>query len=431
MQNQDEPKGKHMKSRFVHCFLALLLLTSQGAAFARGFGGGGFGGGFRGGGGGFGGFRGGGGGFGGGGHEFGGGGFGGGGHEFGGGGSFGGGGHEFGGGGNHSWGGGGNHSWGGGGNHDWGGGGNHNWGGGGNHSWGGGGNHDWNGGGNHNWGMGRISGNNFNSIHAGHNINNYSNNFINNRGNLVRNNFYNFHGGYYGGFYHHGWWGGYPGCWMYPGWGMGTAFMITSWATMAGMLALDATMQPRYYGYGQNVTYNNNQVYYNGQPYASASDYYNQAQTLATSTKVANVKPTKKDVWKPLGVYSLTEGDQTNSTMMFQLAIDKDGDIAGNYYDVLSDQMQQVHGKLDKKTQRVCWTVGTNTKVVYDTGLGNLLKEQAPILVHFGKDRTQNWILVRMKKPPEEGSGSQGDTSGDYTPSDFQNGDSDSGNPTI
>ncbi len=259
-----------------------------------------------------------------------------------------------------------------------------------------------------NWGFGRISGDH--SIDAGHNLHNFDNTYLNNHGNLVRNNFNSFHNlnfnnfnhwGGYGTFYGAHWWGGYPGCWYCPMWGMSTAWMITDWATMAGMLALDAAVQPAYFDYGNNITYNNNQVYYNNAPYASSADYYSQAQTLALSTTAK--KPSKSDVWKPLGVYSLVEGDQTNSTMMFQLAINDKGEVGGNYYDMLSDQMQMVKGKLDKKNQRVCWTVGTNKDVVYDTGLGNLERDQAPLLVHFDKNRTQEWLLVRLQRPAGDG----------------------------
>ena len=252
---------------------------------------------------------------------------------------------------------------------------------------------------NGNWGLGRISGNR--AISGGHNLHNYSNRQINNQGMAVRNSFNHNNvfvgGGYRGyGWGYHGFWGA-RGCWMYPGWGWGMAFMITDWAMLAGMLAMSATSKPKYYGYGQNITYNNNQVYYNGEPYATAGEYYNQAQNLAGKSDAR--KPSKKDEWKPLGVFSMVEGSQTNSTMLFQIAMDKKGNVAGNYYDMLSDQTQQIHGKLDKKTQRVAWTVGDNKKVVYDTGLGNLLKDQAPLLVHFDKDRTQQWLLVRLDKP--------------------------------
>lgn len=247
--------------------------------------------------------------------------------------------------------------------------------------------------GNHGVGFDRISGNNV--WNGGHNNFNYSPTYISNRGVAVRNNFNG-----WGNFYGHGWYGAHPGCWYNPGWGygmgmgMGAAWMVTDWAMLGSMLALDVGGGP---GYGGNVTYNNNNVYYNGQPAGTAVDYYNSAQALAASCGDTN--PNKKVDWKPLGVFSLVQGQQTDSTTMFQLAINQKGDIAGNYYDMLADQNQQVKGKLDKKNQRVAWTVGSNKRVVYDTGLANLLKDDAPCLVHFGKDRTEQFLLVRLKRP--------------------------------
>jgi hypothetical protein len=259
--------------------------------------------------------------------------------------------------------------------------GDHNWDNG-NHNW-----NNWNNGKN-GWGFDRISGNNV--WNGGHNNFNYSPTYISNRGVAVRNNFNG-----YGNFYGHGWWGAHPGCWYCGGWGgMSTAWMVTDWAMLGGMLALDIGAGA---GYGGNVTYNNNNVYYNNQPVGTATDYYNSAQKLATSA--GNTDPSKHADWKPLGVFSLVQGQQTDSTTMFQLAINQKGDVAGNYYDMLADQNQQVKGKLDKKSQRVAWTVGSNKSVVYDTGLANLLKDDAPVLVHFGKDRTEQFILVRLKRP--------------------------------
>jgi hypothetical protein len=245
-------------------------------------------------------------------------------------------------------------------------------------------------------GFDRISGNNV--WNGGHNTFNYNPTYISNRGVSVRNNFNG-----YGNFYGRGWWGAHPGGWYYGGWGYGgfgmgmgmaTAWMVTDWTMLGTMMALDVSGGP---GYGGNVTYNSNNVYYNGQPAGTATDYYNSAQKLATSCGDTN--PKKKADWKPLGVFSLVQGSQTDSTTMFQIAINENGDIAGNYYDMLADQDQQIHGKLDKKTQRVAWTVGSNKNVVYDSGMANLLKDDAPVLVHFGKDRTEQFILVRLKRP--------------------------------
>ncbi len=47
----------------------------------------------------------------------------------------------------------------------------------------------------------------------------------------------------------------------------------------------------------------------------------------------------------------------------------------------------------------VAFYVGTNTTKVIETGLYNLTKNEAPCLIHFGKERTEQWLLVRLKNP--------------------------------
>ncbi len=101
----------------------------------------------------------------------------------------------------------------------------------------------------------------------------------------------------------------------------------------------------------------------------------------------------------PLGVFSLVQGDQSDSNIMFQLALNKSGTIAGNYYSAVAGSTLPVHGAVDKRTQRVAWTVGDNKTTVFDTGLGSLTKDEAPVLLHYGQERTQQWMLVRLKRP--------------------------------
>ena len=81
--------------------------------------------------------------------------------------------------------------------------------------------------------------------------------------------------------------------------------------------------------------------------------------------------------------------------------LSKSGAIAGNYYSVLTGATLPVHGAVDKQTQRAAWTVGENTTTVYDAGISSLTKDEMPVLVHFGKEQTQQWMLVRMKQPPD------------------------------
>ena len=73
------------------------------------------------------------------------------------------------------------------------------------------------------------------------------------------------------------------------------------------------------------------------------------------------------------------------------------GYIRGNYTDTVTNQSQVVQGSVDKQTQRVAFTVGDNKTTVVETGIYNLAKDTAPVLLHFSQDRTEQWLLVRLK----------------------------------
>jgi hypothetical protein len=89
-----------------------------------------------------------------------------------------------------------------------------------------------------------------------------------------------------------------------------------------------------------------------------------------------------------------------------QLAVNKDGVLRGNYTNTVTKQTSPIHGSVDKKTQRAAWTVGDNKDTVIETGVSNLTKDEAPALIHHGADKTEQWVLVRMKKDGQQ-SGSQ------------------------
>jgi hypothetical protein len=215
------------------------------------------------------------------------------------------------------------------------------------------------------------------------------------RGSSVRNSFNHYNT------FDHDWNTAHPGAWFAAGWGAGRVWSAATWPAIGAWCGWGSTVQPVYYDYGTNVTYQGDQVYQNDQPIASAADYYQQAQTLAQSgTTPADATA---DNWMPLGVFSLVQGDQTDSNAIFQLAIDKSGDIAGNYTSVLTGTTLQVHGAVDKKTQLAAWTVGDNKTTVYEAGVSNLTKDEAPVLLHLGKDKTQQWMLVRIKQQDQSG----------------------------
>ena len=89
------------------------------------------------------------------------------------------------------------------------------------------------------------------------------------------------------------------------------------------------------------------------------------------------------------------------------MAVNKDGIIRGNYTATVTNDTKPVQGSVDKKTQRAAWTIGDNKENVIETGIYNLTKDEAPVLVHFGKDKTEQWTLVRLSQDGQQQQDSQ------------------------
>jgi hypothetical protein len=205
-------------------------------------------------------------------------------------------------------------------------------------------------------------------------------------------------GGY--GAFNGAWFTAHPVAWRAAAWGAaaGAYWRWAPWGSLALFCGYPA--EPVVYDYGANLVYQDDTVYYNGDVVGTAEEYATQAADLAATGQAA--KPADTEEWKPLGVFAMVQGeDQQDANDIFQLAINKDGVIRGNYYNKLSDLTLPVYGQVDRKTQRAAWFIGDKKETVYETGMGNLSQPETSMLVHFGKDRTQQWTLVRLE-PPEE-----------------------------
>jgi hypothetical protein len=49
--------------------------------------------------------------------------------------------------------------------------------------------------------------------------------------------------------------------------------------------------------------------------------------------------------------------------------------------------------------KRAAWTVGKTKDRVFEAGIYNLTKAEAPVLVHLGADRSAQMLLVRVEQP--------------------------------
>ncbi|HJZ90904.1 MAG TPA: hypothetical protein VKE40_08530, partial [Gemmataceae bacterium] len=205
---------------------------------------------------------------------------------------------------------------------------------------------------------------------------------------FVRNSF-----GYYSAF-RAGWYAAHPGAWTATGWVAGAAWTAATWPAITSFCSIPVT--PISYDFGNNVVIQDNSVNVNGQEVGTPEQFAEQATTIADQGQKADATPDQE--WKALGVFALVQSDATTSSNVFQLAVNKDGVIRGNYYDGLLDTTTPVYGSVDKKSQRAAWTIGKKNDRVFEAGVENLTKDDAPVLVHIGKDKTQQWMLVRVQQ---------------------------------
>jgi hypothetical protein len=190
---------------------------------------------------------------------------------------------------------------------------------------------------------------------------------------------------------------GYPNAWAPKNLTSTSVYVNPGYGVVAGQLGLPATPVP--YDYGGNVVAQSNAVYVNGDAAGTPQEYADQASQIAGTGQSA---PSNEDSkWLPLGVFAIVEGDQTSSNDTFQLAVNPQGIIRGNYHNLQSNDVESLSGSVDKSTQRAAWTIGTDQFPVYEAGIANLTKDATPLLVHTGDGQSRQLTLIRLPEPPQ------------------------------
>ena len=162
-------------------------------------------------------------------------------------------------------------------------------------------------------------------------------------------------------------------------------------------------VQPVYYDYGTNLYYEGDNVYYDGEVVATTEQYAQQAQEIASN--IPDVQPDDVE-WLPLGVFALTEkeGSAEDSTLFIQLAISKEGIIAGSFQNTATDTAFEVEGTIDTKSQRAAWAPVGESWPIMETGIQNLTENETGALIHFEDGQTQQWTMVRLDEPEQDGA---------------------------
>ena len=197
-----------------------------------------------------------------------------------------------------------------------------------------------------------------------------------------------------------------PGAYPYSaGWASRGAYHGWQPATYAGfgafMGAAWTSPKPVYnaYGTGGNVYYEDNSVYVNGESAGTVEQYAQQLGTLLAAAP----PPDKVEAgdWLPLGAFALTREGVDDSQGMIELAVNKQGVVAGTYFNEATGVSRPVKGMADAKTQRVAlgFADGKNADAILETVVYNLTQAEAPAMMHFGAMQATPVLLVRLDPP--------------------------------
>jgi hypothetical protein len=181
-------------------------------------------------------------------------------------------------------------------------------------------------------------------------------------------------------------------------WSVPTWASLSTWFTWTRPGVVWA--QPVYYDYGAggNVVYQDNSVYIGGQQVATAADFAMSAADLATVPPPPTPEAAEDVEWMALGTFAVSSNEkEADPSRVIQLAVDKDGIISGTLFNTQTNDAETIQGRVDKETQRVAMRIGDKENIVAETGLYNLTQDEAPLLVHFGPDKVEDWLLVRLE----------------------------------
>ncbi|MEZ6047509.1 MAG: hypothetical protein R3C11_18405 [Planctomycetaceae bacterium] len=184
---------------------------------------------------------------------------------------------------------------------------------------------------------------------------------------------------------------------QYPGYFW---MQAAQWGMIGGWILNEAVSDPYAYNYGSSVYTEGGSVYYEGEPVATTEEYAEQAQEIAAArpeTAPENIE------WMPLGMYVVKTSADTPSQMILQLSVSQEGYLIGTWFNQTTESAIPIEGSVNKSTQRAAWKLADGVSpMVMETGLYDLTQNETVVLVHFGTERTEEWLLVRLTNGESE-----------------------------
>jgi hypothetical protein len=183
-------------------------------------------------------------------------------------------------------------------------------------------------------------------------------------------------------------------------WNRPTANELTSWFNGWGW------SNPVYYEYGPTGTLvsQNDEVYLNGD---RANTTGRNATTATAATALAGVNPSNaapndEGDWLPLGSFALSRqgGKGDKPLQVVQLAVNKNGAISGVLLDLAKNTSVPIQGSVDRATQRANFALEDQSGLVAETGIYNLTRNKADVLMRQGSEKPRHYSLTRLQSAP-------------------------------
>jgi len=118
----------------------------------------------------------------------------------------------------------------------------------------------------------------------------------------------------------------------------------------------------------------------------------------AQSTDTTTTQPTNSQ-WLPMGVFALIEHkrDTRHPHLFLQVALNKDGTVAGTLYDAAHNKIHPINGLVDSESQRIVWKPSDDAKApIAETGIFNFTQTEIPVRIHNPNGQAHEMLLIRL-----------------------------------
>ncbi|QDU58724.1 hypothetical protein Pan181_49640 [Aeoliella mucimassa] len=104
--------------------------------------------------------------------------------------------------------------------------------------------------------------------------------------------------------------------------------------------------------------------------------------------------PADQQEWMPLGTYEVAPQAGAAATRQMQLAVSRQSNVAGVYFDQLTGSTQNLTGQLDAQSQVVVWQAENNPSVQFSATLQDLTSDKGTVRVKQGNQEF-HWAMNR------------------------------------